>query len=111
MFSQEGCDYCRIQLDALKIFQDRYHWDIRVVDKAENPLMASRFNVNITPYTFIIERDTKEWMPVSVGAESLNQIEKGVYRALRLLNKEITPQQYFTTEENDGGFFDSGAIK
>lgn len=110
MFTQKNCQYCIAQMDTLDLFNKRYSWNIRVVDKDLNPLMASRFNVEVTPYTFIIKRGRKEWLPIAVGLETLEGIEKSVYRGIRLLNNEITPAQYFTTEQNDGGFFDPKSV-
>ena len=111
MFSQKSCDYCRAQLNTLKLFQDKHHWSMVVIDKDENPELAARYNVTVTPYTIIIEKNSSRWLPVSVGAEPLPDIENGVYRAIRYLNGDINPQQYITNEEDVGGFFDPEAFR
>jgi len=110
MFSRKGCDFCAVQLNTLKLFQERHHWSMVVIDSGENPEQASRYNVAVTPYTIIIEKDSRRWLPVSVGAEALPDIENGVYRAIRYLNGEIKAQQYVTSEDDQGGFFDPDAF-
>ncbi len=110
MFSQRQCDFCRIQLGTLKLFQDSHGWPMAVIDRDENPEQAARHNVSITPYTIIIEKESGRWLPVSVGAEPLPDIENGVYRAVRYLKGDINEQQYITDENDQGGFFDPDAF-
>jgi conjugal transfer pilus assembly protein TraF len=43
---------------------------------------------------------------VSVGVETLERVEEGVYRALRLVRGEVAPDQYSLQEFNDGGLYD-----
>lgn len=110
MFSRKRCEFCRIQLDTLRLFGDRHQWKMAVIDIDENPEQASRHNVGITPYTILIEKSSGNYLPVSVGAEPLPDIENGIYRAIRYLNGDINPQQYITSEDDQGGFFDPDAF-
>jgi len=110
MFSRRDCDFCRVQLNTLKLFQERHHWPVAAVDIDENPEPAARHNVTVTPVTIIIEKESRAWLPVSVGAEPLPDIENGIYRAVRYLNGDINPQQYITNEDDQGGFFDPDAF-
>jgi conjugal transfer pilus assembly protein TraF len=106
MFSKESCDYCRIQEASLKHFQAKYGWKYKVVDVDLNPAIAIQFNATVTPTTALIRKATDEWMPVSVGAESVSEIEVGVYRVLRMLKNEISPTQFIMDRYREGGFFD-----
>lgn len=106
MLSRETCQFCPIQEATLKQFGAKYQWRYKLVDIDLNPDIAAKFNATTTPMTIIIERDTDNWMPVSVGAESVSEVEAGVYRALRFLRDEITPTQFITDRFREGGFFD-----
>lgn len=111
MFSRSSCAYCPVQEASLKHFQVKYGWRYKLVDVDLNPGIGAQFNASTTPTTVLIKRGTEEWMPVSVGAESLAEIETGVYRALRILKNEITPSQYITDRYRDNGFFDPNATE
>lgn len=106
MFSKNTCQYCPIQEATLKHFQSKYGWKYKVVDVDLNPAIAIQFNASVTPTTVLIQKGTDEWMPVSVGAESVTEVEVGVYRALRMLKNEISPTQFITDRYREGGFFD-----
>ena len=106
MLSREKCQFCSIQEAALKHFQSKFGWKYKVIDADINPDIAIQFNASVTPTTVLIKRGSEQWMPVSVGAESVSEIEVGVYRALRLLKNEISPQQFILERYREGGFFD-----
>ncbi|WP_418382040.1 transposase [Yersinia enterocolitica] len=61
-----------------------------------------------TPVTVLIRKngDSKQWMPVSVGVDSLSNLRSNIYRITRLFGGEIKPQQFYTNEQQQGGFFD-----
>jgi len=107
MFTQPQCPYCVEQMNVLKFFSDRHQWTIDSVDITQRPEVKSRFNVSSTPMTILIERGTENWMPISIGLDSVTAIEDGAYRAVRYLKGDITPKQYFTQEHQDGGFADT----
>ncbi len=108
MFSAKGCNACNVQWGTLQAFEDRTGWNISKMDIHQYPDRAARFNVEVTPTTFIIQKNTKNYFPVSVGLESLPAIADNAYRAVRLLRKEITPGQFLNGANQDGGFFDPG---
>jgi conjugal transfer pilus assembly protein TraF len=106
MFSQPGCQYCQLQRNALGFFTDKHGWPYREVDIIQQPGIAQRFNVTMTPVTILIKKGTDKWMNIAVGAESIPSIEDNAYRAVRLLKGQITPSQFYTPESVEGGFFD-----
>jgi conjugal transfer pilus assembly protein TraF len=73
-----------------------------VISKTE----TKRFAASYTPTTVVLFRDSPQWAPVSVGVETLERVEEGVYRALRLVRGEVAPDQYSLQEFNDGGPYD-----
>ena len=110
LFTTQTCPYCAVQRGILKYFQDTHGWNVKEIDINANPELAARFNASTTPMTIMIERGTERWMPVSVGVESLPDIQNGVYRAIRMLSGEISPTQYLLDQDNQGGFFDPDAV-
>ncbi|WP_339145168.1 conjugal transfer protein TraF [Pseudoalteromonas galatheae] len=106
MFTQPGCPYCELQRNTLKFFTEKHYWPYKEIDITRNPSLAERFNVTTTPVTILVKKDTDKWMNIAVGPESVPNIEDNAYRAVRLMSGETTPQQFYTPEYMDGGFFD-----
>jgi conjugal transfer pilus assembly protein TraF len=106
-FSKQGCPYCSVMDGVTKRFLDRYPgWIIKKLDIHEYPSLAERFNVTVTPTLIMVKRGSEDWLPVAFGAMSLSDLEESVYRTLRLLNKEITPEEWWTMRFQEGGSFD-----
>ncbi|RMB05053.1 conjugal transfer protein TraF [Eilatimonas milleporae] len=106
MFSKKSCAYCDVQWGVLQSFRDRTGWTIRRLDIEAYPDRAARMNVQGTPMTILIRRDSEDYFPVAVGAESLPVVADNAYRAIRVLKGEIGLKQFLTDESDDGGFFD-----
>lgn len=105
MFTAQGCSYCEEQKGINKYFQTAYGWEIREIDIAQNPKFASQFNIEMTPTLIIVSRENGEYMPISAGVISVDEISQRAYRSIRYLRKEIQPEQYFMKSSNE---FDSG---
>ena len=66
-----------------------------MVDIHENPNMAARFSVQMTPTIILVDRKSGRYMPVSVGVISMSELSLKLYRTIRYLRGKITPQQWF----------------
>lgn len=106
LLTRQSCPYCEEQRKILQYFHARHGWDIREIDIDANPELAARFAVTYTPTTVVLFRDSSAWAPVALGVETLERVEEGAYRALRLVHGEVTPEQYTLQEFNDGGLYD-----
>ncbi len=106
LLSRQSCPYCDEQRKILNYFHAKHGWDIREIDIDAQPELAKRFAASYTPTTVVLFRDSPQWAPVSVGVETLERVEEGVYRALRLVRGEVAPDQYSLQEFNDGGLYD-----
>jgi conjugal transfer pilus assembly protein TraF len=106
LLTRRDCPYCEEQRKILNYFHARHGWDIREIDIETSPELAARFAVTYTPTTVVLFRDSPEWAPVALGVETLERVEEGVYRALRLVRGEVAPDQYSLQEFNDGGLYD-----
>ncbi|UIN19285.1 conjugal transfer protein TraF [Yersinia ruckeri] len=107
-FTQPACGFCVQQSQILENFQRESGWIIKEVDIIKEPQSRTKFNIDRTPVTVLIRKngDSKQWMPVSVGVDSLSNLRSNIYRITRLFGGEIKPQQFYTNEQQQGGFFD-----
>jgi len=75
-FHKPDCRFCGAQNGILKYFIDKYGWNIKAVDLYEDPGAAQRFNVITVPYILAVYRATGDYMPVTVGVASMNELEQ-----------------------------------
>lgn len=107
MFSQVGCSACEVQRNILENLTRETHWIVKDIDINQNPLAQAKFNVVGTPLTVLISRkDMNNWLPVAVGTDSLSNVKSNIYRSIRLIEKDTTPQQWYMMERERGSFFD-----
>jgi conjugal transfer pilus assembly protein TraF len=65
--------------------------------------------VETVPALILIYKGSKEHIPVSVGVASLSDIEERLYRGIRLLKGETTPENWSLYEFQRGQGFDTKA--
>ncbi|NKE71270.1 conjugal transfer protein TraF [Candidatus Manganitrophus noduliformans] len=109
-FYSPSCGYCSEQSEILNFFVSKYRWQVRAVDISRNSSLAEMFHVRAVPYIMLIHKESEEFMPVAIGVVSLAQMEERVFRGIRLLEKEISPEEYSMYEFERGGGFDPGAL-
>jgi len=102
-FYKPDCQFCRAQNGILQYFTDKYGWSIKAVNLYDEPEPAYRFNVTTVPYILTVYKATGEYMPVTVGVSSLNELEQKLYRAIRYLRGEVTPSQFSIYNYDLGG--------
>ncbi len=105
-FYKTGCDFCKAQNGILKFFVDKYQWQVKRIDIESAPELASRFDVSTVPFLLLIYRHSEKSLPVAVGVTTLDEIEQRLYRGIRLLGGEITPEEFNMYEYQRGGGFD-----
>ncbi|MFH1675355.1 MAG: conjugal transfer protein TraF [Pseudomonadota bacterium] len=104
MFTQEGCKFCDVQKSILKFFTSSHDWTVRPIDIDRHPDLASRFGIEQTPAIILIRKDSEDYMPISVGVISLNQLNTRIYRSIKLLRGDVTPEQWHMYDfEKDTG--------
>ena len=106
-FYSPECPYCKAQNGILEYFVNKYQWQIKKIDINRDPNAAARFDVQTVPYILLIYKYSKDYMPVSVGVVSLGEMEGRLYRGIRLLSGEVTPEEYSLYEFQKGGGFDT----
>lgn len=107
-FYSPSCQYCIEQGKIVGMFENHYGWEIKRVNRDEEVRLADMFNVRMVPYLVLIYRYGKDAIPVAAGVTSLADMEERIYRGVRLLAKEITPEEYSTYDFQKGRTFDTG---
>ena len=105
-FSSAGCPYCAEEGSILGRFVEKYGWDIREIDAEREPAVSSVFGIETTPTLLLVYRGNSDHITISAGVASLAEIEEKLYRGIRLLKNEITPEEYSLYEFQRGGAFD-----
>jgi len=105
-FSYSGCPYCAEQASILGRLVEKYGWEIREIDTQREPGISTVFGIETTPTLLLVYRRSPDHITVSAGVASLAEIEEKLYRGIRLLKNEITPEEYSLYEFQRGGAFD-----
>ena len=108
-FYSPTCPYCVEQQAILRFFEERYAWEVKKIDITEETALASMFNVTTVPTILLVYRYSQEPIVISAGVVSLDDMEDRLYRGIRLLSGEITPEEYSLYEFQRGGAFDVNA--
>lgn len=101
-FSSQSCEFCRLQDNILRKLLSVFSFDINVVEFSKNPALTERFNIKQTPSILVVKRNTDKYLPVAFGATSLPELTENIYRAIRYIEKEINPMQFFTNGSDIG---------
>jgi conjugal transfer pilus assembly protein TraF len=97
-FSSATCIYCRVQDKIIKQLLNNFNFKIKVIDFDANPTLAQKFNITQTPAIIVIQKNSPAHFPIANGTTSLPKLTDNLYAAIRYLQSEITPSQFFTNE-------------
>ena len=104
VFVHPQCSYCKIQLDILKYAQQR-GIPVKVIDISKNPSAQAQFNITVTPTIIVVDKKTGQYMPISAGVISLDEIYTRTERAIRIITGE-GPEHYGIYEFQKGTSLD-----
>ncbi|NPV76217.1 MAG: conjugal transfer protein TraF [Anaerolineae bacterium] len=106
MFTSKTCPYCEPARSTSRLFNQAHGWLVKEVDIDQEPQLAARHDIQYTPTTLVIRKNDPNSIPIAFGVESLPSLEENAYRAVRLLTGEISPKQFFSSEEQKGRALD-----
>lgn len=105
VFVSPSCPYCETQLSILK-HAEAEGVQVKVVDITKNQQAQAKFGITSVPTIILVDRATGQYMPVSAGVQSLEDIYIKIARAVRLLKGE-SPEHYATYEFQKGSSLDT----
>jgi conjugal transfer pilus assembly protein TraF len=108
MISQSGCKFCETERGVLQIFERKYGWPIREVDRTasqQNASFAAKHGVEVVPAIVAVYRKTGQDMLVSTGVVDDDTLRRRVYWVMRYLKGETSMEQFLQYQYQD----DSGA--
>lgn len=94
MFSRKDCGFCDAQLSILSFFENQYHWPVRSVDVADHPNFAAQFGIGQTPSIILVNKGSRDHLPISSGVISMSDLKKRLYRSIRYMQGKTSPEQW-----------------
>ena len=80
------------QLSAL--FMKQTGWLVKIVDITRTPQVAAALGVRSAPQIWLVGKEYLKPVPVAAGLVSMRQLEMRVYRAVKIITGESSPQEY-----------------
>ncbi|MDY0362167.1 MAG: conjugal transfer protein TraF [Desulforegulaceae bacterium] len=99
LITQSGCRFCDDQKNILRFFQNKYPYILIKEIDLKTPL-AMKLGVTKTPSIVTVSKKTEKSMPVASGVVAVNELEHNLFRAIRLLDGNISPEQYGSYDFN-----------
>lgn len=109
-FVSPGCGFCEKQAGILGYFIDKYGWQVKTVDISRNSNSAARFNITITPTLLLIKKGTDNYLSVANGVIAMTELERKLYRAIRLLQGNTESDTFLMYDFQKGSAFDPTSI-
>jgi len=109
-FVSPGCSFCEKQAGILNYFVDKYGWQIKTVDISRNINSAARFNITLTPTLLLIKKGQDNYMTVASGVIAMTELERKLYRAIRLLQGNTREDTFLMYDFQKGSAFDPTSI-
>ena len=108
-FYKDGCPYCDAEKKVLN-FIISHGWEVKEINIAERPDLAAMFNITVTPSLLLVKQGSMDYLPMSYGVISYTELSEKIYSGVRVMNGEITPEQFNMRESERGGGFDPKAL-
>lgn len=106
-FYASGCQYCQAQDNILQGFVSLYEWQIQPEEFSSHQQLASSLGVYMTPSLALIKKgNNKNFIPISAGVITVPELVDKIYRGIRLLSGNITPEEYSIYNFQKGSSFD-----
>jgi len=109
-FYSPKCTFCQLQSSGNTAFVEKYGWQIKSINVIEQPDLAERFGVKTTPTLMLIYKNSDNYLFVGVGVTPTTELARNVYKGIRLLSGEITPENYNTYDIEKGSTLDPISI-
>jgi conjugal transfer pilus assembly protein TraF len=105
-FTSASCPFCAEQEAILAYLRERFGWTVKPIAVEREPALAESFAIQTTPSLLLIRRGSRDFLPVTAGVASASEIEARLYRGIRLLLGDVTPENFNLYDFQKGGGFD-----
>ena len=105
-FYSPECHYCAAQNDINKLFINKYGWDMKPINYLIHTDISKQFGVKTVPTLILVYQNSSDYITASVGVITLSELEDQLYRSIRLLKGDISPQDYSLYDFQKGSAFD-----
>lgn len=109
MFTRDGCKYCESQKSILnRFFTETHDWLYREANISQDyrsAVLAENLGVERVPSIIAVYKNTGQYMPVSTGVVTYDELTKKIYWTVRYLKGETAPEQFmlYDFEQGSGG--------
>ncbi|MEM4134385.1 MAG: conjugal transfer protein TraF [Candidatus Micrarchaeia archaeon] len=83
LFISPTCPYCKTQAEIVKMIQNYYGWDIKIVDITKDKQAPAVFAIEVVPTLILVHRESGNWLPVGTGVVPLMDLETNILLAVR----------------------------
>jgi len=105
-FRSDTCEFCRAQDQIIPHVVSRLGWHVKPINIETDSTLANKLGVETVPTLILISKGTQDFFPVTTGVASVTEIESHLFRAIRLLRGETTPDNFNLYDFQKGGGYD-----
>ncbi|WP_020678080.1 conjugal transfer protein TraF [Geopsychrobacter electrodiphilus] len=102
----DTCEFCQAQDQIIPHVASRLGWKVKPINIDTDSELAKRLGVETVPTLILISKGSQEFFPVTTGVSSVTEIESHLFRAIRLLRGETTPDNFNLYDFQKGGGYD-----
>jgi len=104
-FVKASCPYCRLQYGVANYFKKR-GYNVKIVDLDTEPEAARVFGIEVVPTTILVYQKTGQFIPVAVGAVSVDELRQSIVKSMGYLEGTREPGQIYLYEFEKGSQLD-----
>ena len=94
LVSRSSCLACQEQERILGWFRQEHGWDWGAIDLDQDHAFSGTLPVETVPAVFLLSRLDGQLIPLTSGGSSAQEVEERLYRTIRYLAGETTPEQF-----------------
>lgn len=95
-FYSDYCEFCQHEKPIIRKFSADFNADLLMINKDDpkhtNAIM--NFGIISVPSIVMVKKDTKEWLLISSGFISYNELQERVYRTIKYMEKERSVEEF-----------------
>jgi conjugal transfer pilus assembly protein TraF len=106
VFISERCPYCKVQMNIIKIFIEKYGWEVKLVDIDYDKRAVATFGIETVPSIILVSKRTGDWFPLASGVISVAEIKERIHLAIRNLEGDLQPERWGMYKFQEGTSID-----